>query len=71
MVPEISNKAHEDRLKEMELSTLEQRSERGDVIMLCKLFNKIGKLNKDDLLLTVKKDLSEGCEEVQLSTEKC
>ncbi len=42
---------YEDRLKEMEFPTLEQRRERGDMITLCKLANKIDKVDKDDLLL--------------------
>ncbi len=42
---------HEDRLKEMELPTLEQRRERGDMITSYKLVNKIGKIDKDDQLV--------------------
>ncbi len=34
LVPEISNTTYEDRLKEMELPTLEKRSERGDMVTL-------------------------------------
>ncbi len=42
---------YEDRLKEMKLPTLEQRRERGDMVTLYKLVNKIDKTDKDDLLL--------------------
>ncbi len=41
---------YEDRLKAMELPTLEQRRERGDMITLYKLVNKIDKIDKDLLL---------------------
>ncbi len=51
LVPEISNMTYEDRLKEMELPTLEQRRERGDMITSYKLVNKIDKIDKDDPLL--------------------
>ncbi len=44
---EISNTTYEDRLKEMELPTLEQRR---DMIMLYRLLNKIDKIDEDDLL---------------------
>ncbi len=50
LVPEISNMTYEDRLREMELLTLEQRREKGDMIALHKLVNKIDKIDKDDLL---------------------
>ena len=36
----------------MELRTLEQRRERGDMTIIYKLVNGIDKVDKDDLLLT-------------------
>ncbi len=43
---------YEDRPRELELPTLEERRkrERGDMITLHKLVNKIDKIDKDDLL---------------------
>ncbi len=54
LVPEIMNMAYEDRLREMEMPTLEERRERGDMITLYKLVNKIDKIDKDDLPLTAR-----------------
>ncbi len=51
LVPEILNMTYEDRLREMELPTLEQRREGAHMITLYKLVNKIDKIDKDDLLL--------------------
>ncbi len=50
MVPEISNMTHDGRLREMELSALEKRREKRDMITLYQLVNKIDKTDKDDLL---------------------
>ncbi len=50
LVPEISNMTYEDRLREMELPTLEQRRERANIITLYKLVNKIDKIDKNNLL---------------------
>ena len=36
MVPDLENWKYEDRLKEMHLTTLKQRIERGDLIVLYK-----------------------------------
>ncbi len=50
LVPEISNMTYEDKLKEMESPTLEQRREKRDMITLYKLVNKIDKIDEDLLL---------------------
>ncbi len=51
LIPEISNITYKDRLREMDLPTLEQRRERRDMITLYKFVNKIDKIDKDDQLL--------------------
>ncbi len=49
MTPEISNMEYEDRLREMELPTLEQQRDRRAMITLYKLVNKTDKVGKEDL----------------------
>ena len=44
MVPELSELTYEDRLREMGLTTLQDRRERGDLITLYKIVNGIEKL---------------------------
>ncbi len=51
LVQEIPSMMYEDRLREMELPTLKQRKERGEMIMLYKLVNKTDKIGNDDFLL--------------------
>ena len=51
MVPEISTLPYEERLKEMNLPTLEDRRERGDLIMLFKMINGMEKLDREDLFV--------------------
>ena len=51
MVPELRNLEYMDRLKEMELPTLEERRVRGDMITLYKLINGMDVLDREDLLL--------------------
>ena len=51
MVPEISTLPYEERLKEMNLPTLEDRRERGDLIMLFKMINGIEKLDRENLFV--------------------
>ena len=51
MVPELSNLEYEERLEEMNLPKLEERRERGDLIMLYKLMNEIEEVDMSDLIL--------------------
>lgn len=44
---------YEDRLKEMNLTTLKQRKER-DQLILFKFVNKFGEVDRDNLFLTVR-----------------
>ncbi len=41
----------EDRLKEMQLTTLQERRERGDLFTVYKLINYLEKVDREDLLL--------------------
>ena len=41
MVPELKDLIYEERLKEMQLSTLEERRKKGDLITIHKLMNKL------------------------------
>ena len=52
MVPELRELKYEDRLKEMGLSTLQDRRERGDLITLYKIVNGIEKLDNQNLVMT-------------------
>ena len=51
MVPELEELTYEERLKEMNLPTLKERRERGDLITIYKLVNDIEKIDREDLLL--------------------
>ena len=51
MVPEIERLTYEERLREMKLPTLEARRERGDLITIYKLVNKLEETDKEDFLL--------------------
>ena len=53
MVPEIKDLSYEDRLKEMELLTLKERWERGDLIMVYKLVNNTEKIDRRDLSIYI------------------
>ena len=55
LVPELVNKPYEDRLKEMNLPSLEQRRERGDLITLFKIVNGIDVMDREDLLIPRRK----------------
>ncbi len=52
MVPELKGLTYAERLKEMNLTTLKQRRERGDLIKICKLLNKIDVIDNEELILT-------------------
>ena len=52
MVPELSNMSYEARLKELDLPTLEERRERGDLIALYKFTSGIDELDRSDLVVT-------------------
>ena len=41
MVPELKDLTYEERLRKMQLSTLEERRERGDLITINKLMNSL------------------------------
>ena len=51
MVSELRELTYEDRLKETVLPTLQDRTERGDLITLYKIVNGIEKLDKQDLVM--------------------
>ena len=48
MVPELEDLTYEERLKEMQLTTLR---ERGDLITIYKLMNNLEKTDRKDLIL--------------------
>ena len=50
MVPELEELQYEERLKEMGLPTLKERRERGDIITIFKLLNKLEVTDNDKLL---------------------
>ena len=51
MVPELRDLTYEERLKEMELPTLQVRRERGDLIMMYKVVNGMEKIDRPDLVV--------------------
>ncbi len=51
MVPELKYLSYKDRLKEMQLTTLQERRERGDLITVYKLINELEKVDREGLLL--------------------
>ena len=56
MVPELKDLTYEERLKEMELPTLQARRERGDLITMYKIVNRIDKVDKQDLVVLKEDD---------------
>ncbi len=48
MVPELKDLSYMDRLKEMKLTTLQVRRERGDLITVYKLINELEKVDRED-----------------------
>ena len=55
MVPEMDELTYEERLKEMHLTTLKERRERGDSITIYKLMNNLEESDKKDLILRRKR----------------
>ena len=51
MVPELEDLIYEERLKEMHLTTLKERGERGDLITIYKLMNNLEETDRKDLIL--------------------
>ena len=51
MVPELRDLEYNERLKEMELPTLQARRERGDLIMMYKVVNGMEKIDRRDLVI--------------------
>ncbi len=51
MVLVLEEWTYEERLKEMDLPTLEQRKERGDLILIYKLWYKTKEVGNEELLL--------------------
>ena len=49
MVPELEDLTYEERLKEMQRNTLEERTERGDLITIYKLINNLEETDKKTL----------------------
>ena len=50
MVPELRDKAYEERLREMNLLTLQDRRERGDLITMYKLVNGLERIDRQNLV---------------------
>ena len=46
MVPELEDLIYDERLKQMQLNTLEERRERGDLITIYKLMNNLEETDK-------------------------
>ena len=51
MVPELKDLEYEDRLKEMGLLTLQDRRERGDLIIMYKIISGKEKIDRQDLVI--------------------
>ena len=54
MVPELEDLPYEERLKEMHLTTLKERREKGDLITIYKLMNNLEETDRKDLILRKK-----------------
>ena len=51
MVPELEDLTYEERLKELHLTTLKERRERGDLNTIYKLMNNLEETDRKDLIL--------------------
>ena len=51
MVPELKDLTYEERLTELELPTLQERRERGDLITLYKIMSGIDKIDNEELVI--------------------
>ena len=51
MVPDLKDLTYEDRLKELELLTLQNRRERGDLVMMYKIISGKEKLDLENLVI--------------------
>ena len=51
MVPELEDLPYEEKLKEMQLTTLKERRERRDLITIYKLMNNLEETDRKDLIL--------------------
>ncbi len=56
MVPELKGLSYKNRLKEMQLTTLQERKERRDLVTIYKLMNELEKVDREDLLLTTERE---------------
>ena len=56
MVPEMKDMTYEERLRAMDLPTLERRRERGDLIQIFKLLNRMDIVDNEDLLMREETD---------------
>ena len=50
LAPNLTNKSYEERLLDLNLTTLEQRRERGDLIAIYRVMKGIEELDRDDLI---------------------
>ena len=51
MVPDLKDMTYEDRLKKLELLTLQNRRERGEIVMMYKIINGNEKLDIENLVI--------------------
>lgn len=54
------------RLEEVGLQTLQERRERGDLVTMFKLVNKMKKIDREDLLMNMEEGERQTCEEIKV-----